>query len=93
MQNDWTRIEPEMYHGVACDEQMTEPDWAREKQIPVPELLCNVSAMKLGYAWLEWARWHGWARAELSEEYPQCCFDAGDLQTMSSIYSKRYLLH
>ena len=52
MQNGWTQIAPEMYHGVACDEQMTEPDWVREKQILVHESVRKVPAMTLGFVWL-----------------------------------------
>jgi len=51
MQNDWTQIAPEMYHGVACDEQMTQPDWAHGKQIPVNGLSYKVLAMKFGFGW------------------------------------------
>lgn len=52
MQNGWTQIVLEMYHGVACDEQVTEPDWARGQQILVHELLRDAPAMTLGFVWL-----------------------------------------
>jgi len=53
MQNGWNQIAPEMYHGVACDEQMTDPDWARGRQILVHGLLHNLPAMTFGFVWLE----------------------------------------
>ena len=49
MQNGWTQIALEMYHGVACDEQMTKPDCSRGKQILVHELLRNVTAITLDF--------------------------------------------